>query len=235
MKIRVTDKHNKTNKKDKLFKKKKHTITKMSQKKTNNDKKGLKTNKKITEKEKLILKELIKNPRVSDNQISKTTGIPVKTVNRRRKYLEDNNLVVYSSSINNYEKGTGRFGATCMYSLFFKFGITKEKIKGIITSEIYRRHPAVMKHIMFDFVGEKEGSVVYTTILVSRASADFIEILNAEIIPFFSGAISHDCISKVEEMTVGFFNKTGHNNYAWWVFSGERPKEIPDKEIYIFD
>lgn len=207
----------------------------MGQKNNKSDKKRTKTDKKITDKEKQILKELIKNPRVSDNQISKATGIPVKTVNRRRKYLEDNNLVVYSSSVNNFENGTKRFGATCMYSLFFKFGITKEKIKGVIASEVYRRHPAVMKHIMFDFVGEKEGSAVYTIILVSRASADFIEILNAEIIPFFSGAIGQDSISKVEEMTVGFFNKTGHNNYTWWIFSGDRQKEINDKEIYVFD
>ena len=192
-------------------------------------------NKKIGPKEKLILKELIKNPRVSDNKISKITKIPVKTVNRRRKYLEENNLVTYSTFVNNFSKGTDRFSATCMYGLHFKFGITKERIKGIILSDIYRKHPAIIKHIMFDFVGEKEGSVVYTIILVSRASADFIEILNAEIIPFFSNALKVDCIAKVEEMTIGFFNKTGHNNYAWWVFSGEKQKGIPDDEIYVFD
>ncbi len=207
----------------------------MSQIEQKNDIKSTEKNIKISDKEQLILRELIKNPRVSDNQISKTTGIAVKTVNRRRKHLEDRNMVVYSAQVNNYEKGTKRFGATCMYSLFFRYGTTKEKIKSIIIGEAYRRHPAVIKHIMFDFVGEKEGSVVYTLILASRASADFIEILNADIIPLFSGILGQNCVAKVEEMTVGFFNKTSHNNYSWWVFSGERNREIDDKEIYVID
>lgn len=39
----------------------------------------------IDEQEKLIIKALIRNPRSSDNQISKTTKVPVRTVYRKRK------------------------------------------------------------------------------------------------------------------------------------------------------
>ena len=39
----------------------------------------------IDEQEKLIIKALIRNPRSSDNQISKTTKVPVRTVYRKEK------------------------------------------------------------------------------------------------------------------------------------------------------
>ena len=41
----------------------------------------------LDKKEKLIIKELVKNPRISDNQIAKNTGLAVKSVNRKRKKL----------------------------------------------------------------------------------------------------------------------------------------------------
>ncbi|MFW5852396.1 MAG: winged helix-turn-helix transcriptional regulator [Nanoarchaeota archaeon] len=190
--------------------------------------------KRIGEKEKLILTELVKNPRISDNMISKKTGIPVKTVNRKRNYLEKKRLIGYSTYINNFETGTGRFNATSMYTIRFKFGITKEQIKSVIISDRFRTHRAIVKHILFDFVGEKEGSATYTVIIISRAASDLIEILNAEIVPFFKG-LENNPILKIEENTVGFFNKTGHNNYVSWFFSGEKSKELKDNEIYIFD
>ena len=37
---------------------------------------------------KLIIRALIRNPRVSDNQIGLMTGVPIRTVNRKRKNME---------------------------------------------------------------------------------------------------------------------------------------------------
>ena len=53
---------------------------------------------KLDEKEQKIVKELIKNPRISDTQIAKNTNIPVMTINRKRKaylgQLEARSLLV---------------------------------------------------------------------------------------------------------------------------------------------
>jgi len=57
---------------------------------------------KLDDKEVLIVKELIKNPRSSDNGISKITKIPVKTVNRKRKGLESRNLISYYTYLHNF-------------------------------------------------------------------------------------------------------------------------------------
>ena len=42
----------------------------------------------LDDQEKLIVRELIKDPRISDNQISTNTNIPLKSVNRKRKRME---------------------------------------------------------------------------------------------------------------------------------------------------
>jgi DNA-binding Lrp family transcriptional regulator len=61
--------------------------------------------KKIDDVEKQIIKELVIDPKISDNKISKNTNIPLKTVNRKRKKLEENNYINYMLNINHGEKG----------------------------------------------------------------------------------------------------------------------------------
>lgn len=207
----------------------------MDTKTVENSRKRTKKPFKFSPKDALILRELTKNSRATDSSISKTTGIPVKTVNRIRKKLEENNLVSYATFINNYETGTKRFNAQCMYTLHFNFGITKEQIKSLILDRPFLMHPAVIKHVLFDFVGEKEGRAVYSAILVSRASADMVEILNAEIVPLFTSRLGRDAIAKVEEMTVRFLNKTGHNNHISWLFTDGIEIKHDDSNIYICD
>ena len=45
------------------------------------------------DQERAILKALIRDPRQSDNHISKVTGVPTPTVRRKRKRLEDEGLL----------------------------------------------------------------------------------------------------------------------------------------------
>ena len=77
--------------------------------------------------EKLIVRELIKNPRISDNQISRNTKIPVMTVNSKRKALEKEGNIRYFTSLDTGEHGTGKYKAKQLYIIKFKIGITREK------------------------------------------------------------------------------------------------------------
>ena len=69
----------------------------------------------LDEHEVKIIRELIRNPRISDNKISKRTKIPVMTVNRKRKRLEEQKLLRYYTSINKGEFGLKIFGAKALY------------------------------------------------------------------------------------------------------------------------
>ena len=75
---------------------------------------------KLDKIEQKIVKELIRNARASDSEISKKTSIPVMTVNRRRKKLEDEKVLRYYTSLDKGEFGMEIFGAK---KLFFKCSI----------------------------------------------------------------------------------------------------------------
>ncbi|MFP4117386.1 MAG: AsnC family protein [Candidatus Woesearchaeota archaeon] len=201
------------------------------------DKKKIKTSQekpKIEEKDKAIIRELIKNPRIGDNQISKSTGIPVKTVNRRRKYLESSNTINYMTFVNNFSNGTGRFNSIVLYTMFFEYGITTEIVKRIIMSKEYNETPAIIKHIMIDMVGEKEGMATYSFMVTSRAHEDIIEILNADIVPMIKRYLGDGSIKKIEENTIRDINRTGHNNFLLRSFNKEK-MDLKDTDIFIWD
>ncbi|MEE6246138.1 MAG: Lrp/AsnC family transcriptional regulator, partial [Thermoproteota archaeon] len=99
-----------------------------------------------------IIKELVKNPRISDNKISKNTKIPVKTVNRKRKKLEETGIINYYFSINTRKDGLGWFPSRHMYTIKFKLGLSQNKlireikeemnVRTIFTDIIYESHIA---------------------------------------------------------------------------------------------
>ncbi|MBW3020937.1 Lrp/AsnC family transcriptional regulator, partial [Candidatus Woesearchaeota archaeon] len=73
-----------------------------------------------------IIRELIRNPRASDNKIAKRTNIPVMTVNRKRKNLEQQSFLRYFASIDKGEFGLDIFGAKQLYVIKFRIGITRK-------------------------------------------------------------------------------------------------------------
>ena len=81
---------------------------------------------KLDKFEKTIIKELIKNPRISDNRISQNTEIPSRTVNRKRKKLEDLELLNYYTELNTGINGLNSLPSRHLYLIKFKLGITQE-------------------------------------------------------------------------------------------------------------
>jgi len=64
--------------------------------------------KEFDEQERKIIYELIRNPRLSDNQVGKRTAIPIKTVNRKRKLLEEKGALQYAALVEHGPTGTGQ-------------------------------------------------------------------------------------------------------------------------------
>ncbi len=189
---------------------------------------------KIEEKDKSIIRELIRNPRVSDSEIAKKAGIPLKTVNRRRRYLEQSNTLNYMTFVNNFSYGTGRFNSLALYTILFEYGITTETLRRMIMSKEYNEHPVVVKHIVVDLVGEKGGMATYTLIITSRAHEDLVEILNADIVPMVKRFVGENSIRGIEENPIRTINRTGHNNFLFRACAGEKI-DLKDSDIYIWD
>ncbi len=212
-------------------------MLKMTKKAINSKQSELqKTEKKVVfdDKDKLILTELVRNPRTTDKDISLKTNIPIKTVNRRRKQLEEKNAITYMATINNSETGSKVFNAISTFTFYFNYGITRDWLFKIITSQKYLTNHAIKKHIFMDSIGEKDGRAAYTFFLVSRVQSDMIDILNAEILPLFEEELGTKPIFKIEEIKIFSMNKILHNYLPHLNIEHGRIKEsVPVSDLFI--
>lgn len=163
------------------------------------------------EQEELIVRELIKNPRISDNQISKNTQVPVMTVNRKRKQLEEKGLINYYAAVNTYVSGTGTFNARQLYIIKFKIGLTGEhffdKIK---TERKLRKFNA--EYIVESHLGEKDGHFTLSIMMAAPNENQLVENFNGKIVPMLKENYGDDSI--IEIITVRINNPLRfHHNY----------------------
>ena len=186
----------------------------------------------IDKQEEIIVKELIKNPRISDNQISKNTGVPVKTVNRKRKKLEKEELLYYFTYLNHGPHGTGVFTARQLYIVTFKSGITRNQVLEAIKKEEPTK--IELKHIAESYLGDVDGHAIIAMIIESRLESDIIEIFNAELIPKFKRFFGEDAIIKTEALTLNVPLRILHNYMPLVNMSHGKIKEgWPDNLIFV--
>lgn len=188
--------------------------------------------KEFDEQEHKIAKELVRNPRISDNQIGKITGIPVKTVNRKRKNLEKAGILSYMTFVNHGENGTGRYHSQYMYVIKFRYGITTLSLSQKFP--IIMNNPSLVKHTLFSTIGEKDGHVVLIIMLESTKHSDIVEIFNAEIVTTIGNLFGPDAIADVDSMALRRQAKILHNYMPCFnMENGVLKKDCPDHNLFI--
>lgn len=184
------------------------------------------------ENEVKIIKELIKDPRVSDNRIGQKTGIPVKTVNRKRKQLEKANVIHYYTHINHGLEGTKYFNSQQMFVVKFKHGITRLLFLDRMKDEYHNAHFA--KHIPFSYLGESGGRLNLILAIESLVDTDIIEILNADVVPLLKKRLGEDCIEKVENIVLTKTLRQHHNYFPLQnLENGKIKQDWPDEKIFV--
>lgn len=146
--------------------------------------------------EKAIVRELIRNPRISDNQLSKQAKIPVKTVNNKRKKLEKEGLLNYFVYLDTGAEGTSTFTARKLFIVLFTAGVTKTSLAAALTKQESVK-PHNIKHILEQHIGEHNGHAALIMIIESRIDADITEIFNADFFPELKKTFGEDCIKEV--------------------------------------
>jgi len=147
----------------------------------------------LDEQETKIVRELIKNPRASDNQIGKNTGVPIMTVNRKRKKLEEQGLLSYFTYLDTSRYGTKALPARQLYVIKFKIGITKKQFMDVVLSSPEAR-TEFTTHIFESFLGEKDGQLMWSAILEGGEGREIVEFFNGRLVPFFEKHFGEDCI-----------------------------------------
>jgi len=165
---------------------------------------------KFDKQEEKILKELIRNPRTSDNQIAKNTRIPVTSVNRKRKQLEENGFIHYYVEVIDEGLDKGQHNTRQLYIIKFKEGITRQKyIEEIKKSENFRKvNP---RYHAESFLGEKDGRFAIILIVEAKSEDELIEIFNGSIIPEIKKRHGNDCINDIITAKVTFPFRVHHN------------------------
>jgi DNA-binding Lrp family transcriptional regulator len=190
---------------------------------------------KLNSNEKLIVREIIKNPRISDNQISKNVKIPLKTVNRKRKELEEENLLFYFARLNNSKEGTKLFNAKQMYIITFRNGITRKQYLDTYYNEKYEKY-VYSKHINTMHLGEIKGNLAVIMIIESYQNEDILEIFNAEIVPDYENLFGKNCIKDTTTINLSSVLKMLHyympnKNME----KGLLKKNWPNENIFVGD
>jgi DNA-binding Lrp family transcriptional regulator len=187
----------------------------------------------LDEQEIKIIRELIRNPRSSDNNISKRTGVPVMSVNRKRKALEEAGIIRYYTDIEHGENGTDDFHAEQMYCVKFKIGITaQEFINKIRNDKTLNRFNA--EHIVFSYVGEKDGHLAFIMVINAHTEADLTESFNGYIVPMLKKNFGEDSIIAIETIKI-LEPVREHHNYIHGVNmeKGKIKDDWPNDFIFV--
>ena len=165
----------------------------------------------LDKNEKIIIKELVKNPRISDNQIAKNTGLAVKSVNRKRKRLEEDNLLFYFTHTDNSLDGTGSFSAKHLYLLDFKQGITRAKF--IDKFNHSDANLILQKHCLNSYLAESNGILKLILFIESYMDSDILEIFNADYLPKLESLFGKGCIANISTLTLNTTLQLFHNYF----------------------
>jgi DNA-binding Lrp family transcriptional regulator len=155
---------------------------------------------KLDKQEITLIGELVRNPRLSDNQLAKISSVPLKTINRKRKKLEQAGIINYLVAINNSPEGTEDFSATVLYIIRFKYGIFRKQFLDRITNQ--QINPIEIKHLRYTWLGEQDGRLVLILMIESRLSSDILEIFNVEVLGKLRSTFGHDIIEATQTIPI---------------------------------
>lgn len=163
----------------------------------------------IDRHEELIIKELVRNPRLSDNELAKRTSIPVTTVNRKRKNLEKAGILSYFVHVAEpFGKGTNKVKQ--LYIIKFKEGISIQTyLEKLRTSQAFKADNA--KYHVDSYVGEKDGHFALVIIVEADSEAELVEIFHSRIVKGLRMRHGNDCIADIFTTKVIYPIRIHHN------------------------
>lgn len=149
------------------------------------------------EQERQIVRTLIRNPRCSDNRISTLTGVPVRTVSRKRARLEQEDILFYYAAVDMQAGGTGRFSTQHMLTIKFKLGITRSQIVQEIRSEPNVAN--VFSELIRDsYIAEVDGHIALVMVVEGESDSDVAESVQGKIIPSLQKNHGEDSIQELQ-------------------------------------
>ena len=187
----------------------------------------------LDEQERLIVRQLIRDPRESDNGIGEATGVNVRTVSRKRQRLEESGLLSYFTSIDLSATGTGQFNTRHLYVIKFRIGVTYKQLLEDIQREPFVR--SIFTEIIFEsHIAEIDGKLAMLLFIDGASDTDIVQTVQERLIPSLLRNHGDDSIEEVSTMRILSPIRV-MRNYVLPVNmeNGYLRKDWPDEAIYV--
>src|SRR3954471_12105073 len=189
--------------------------------------------KQLDQQERLIVRQLIRDPRESDNGIGEVTGVNVRTVGRKRQRLEQAGVLSYFTHLDLSSRGTGQFGARHLYIIKFRIGITYKQVLEDIQREPFVR--SIFTEIIFEsHIAEVDGKLAMLLFIDGASETDIVQTVQEKLIPSLERNHGEGSIENVSTMRV-LSPVRAMRNYILPVnlVNGYVRKDWPDEAIYV--
>lgn len=179
------------------------------------------------------MRQLIRDPRESDNGIGEITEVNVRTVGRKRLRLEQEGILSYHTQVNLAEGGTGQFTARHVYIIKFRLGVTVKQIEEDIRREPFVR--SIFTEMLFEsHIAEIDGNVAMLLFIDGASDLDIVQTVQEKLIPSLLRNHGEDSIAEVS--TIRLLKPVRvMRNYLPFVNmqDGYIRKDWPDEAIYV--
>ncbi len=186
----------------------------------------------LDDQAKAIARQLIRNPRATDKSIADATGVPLRTVGRKRQKLERAGLLRYWASVDLTESGTGQYNSSHLYIIKFALGVTYDGLRAVI-----RREPQLSELSAItaeSHIAEIDGKLALLFTIEGTSDRDIVQSVHERLIPNLIKNHGPHSILEVSTLRLLGPIRTLRNYLPLANMAGPniRP-DWPDKAIYV--
>lgn len=183
----------------------------------------------LDDQERCIVRALVRSPRFSDNKISALTGVPVRTVSRKRARLEKDGLLKYYTAVS--LQGTASSPVFTQHMVIIKFvlGVTRAQIVEEIKSEPNVAN-VFSELIRESYIAETDGQIALVIVMEGESDSDVADNLQGKLIPSLQKNHGEDSIAELRTIRLLGTIRREHNylpmvNMAGAVLDDDWPAE----------
>lgn len=189
--------------------------------------------KELDEQERLIVRQLIRDPRESDNGIGETTGVNVRTVGRKRQRLEQEGILSYYTQLDLSAQGANQFNTRHLYIIKFRIGVTYKQLTEDIQREPFVR--SIFTEIIFEsHIAEIDGKLAMLLFIDGASDTELVQTVQEKLIPSLLKNHGENSIEEISTIRL-LLPVRVMRNYLPFVNmeKGYIKKDWPDEAIYV--
>ncbi len=189
--------------------------------------------KELDDQERLIVRQLIRDPRESDNGIGEITGVNVRTVGRKRLRLEQEGILSYYTQLDLSAQGANQFNTRHLYIIKFRIGVTYKQLTEDIQREPFVR--SIFTEIIFEsHIAEIDGKLAMLMFIDGASDTELVQTVQEKLIPSLLKNHGENSIEEIS--TIRLLSPVRvMRNYLPFVNmeGGYIKKDWPDEAIYV--